>query len=300
MRPETDSYPKQATMADILEYTSANDTFSDFCLWEYTPTAPFEGKLRSATLLFHSLAFTGANQSTRDLIAAIRGGFGVSNTVWGVKKLGNRINWEFYFYDYRRRQRERSITKFVQTVRPFTDCKVPVNENLPYFMFSIDIDDQITSGTRDVDEIHMYIGNTGSTVSSGISYSLTRDASRLENFYYFFDARSQWEQIVSKARCSACFDDTQASIEQILWPELRDCAVIVVANKQYNDSVYFSRINVDQLLFFLRRMDYPDAIWRFVERHKRELNHLLFDVGIDYRMEGDRLVILKSGYYGIF
>ena len=30
------------------------------------------------------------------------------------------------------------------------------------------------------------------------------------------------------------------------------------------------------------------------------LDHMLYDVGFDYRMEGGRLNILKSAYYGVF
>jgi hypothetical protein len=146
----------------------------------------------------------------------------------------------------------------------------------------------------------MYIGNTGSSVSSGIAYSVKKERTRLENFYYFFDAKRQMKEIVGKASCSAYLAAGQVDMSQILWPELLDCSVIVVANKQRNDSVYFSRINVDQLIFFLERMGYPDEICRFVEVHRSELDHLLYDVGFDYRLEGDELVILKSGYYGTF
>jgi hypothetical protein len=89
-------------------------------------------------------------------------------------------------------------------------------------------------------------------------------------------------------------------MEGILWPELRDCRVIVVANKQRNDAVYFSGIRVDQLLLFLNRMGYPAALVSFVEENKARLDHLLYDVGFDYRVEGDELRILKSGYYVYF
>lgn len=287
-------------MLNRLEYTTAGDSFLDFCLWEYTPIAPFESKLRAASLLFHSFDVAGIDVRVFELIKAIRDGFGVSNTVWGVKKLGSDIAWEFYFYDYRKRERKRSITKFLDIVHPFADCEIRVNEDTPYYMFSIDIDERFVTGSRDLDEIHIYIGNTGSTVSSGIAYSVKTEGPRLENFYFFFDAKKQKREIVGKVACSAYFQDTQIDISQILWPELRDCSVIVVANKQNNDSVYFSRINVDQLIFFLKRMGYPDEMCRFVERHRLELNHLLYDVGFDYRMEGNSVVILKSGYYGIF
>ncbi len=81
---------------------------------------------------------------------------------------------------------------------------------------------------------------------------------------------------------------------------MRNCNVIVVANKQGNDAVYFSGIDVDQLIFFLKKMNYPGELTFFVEENRSNLDHLQYDVGFDYRMEGKELVILKSGYYGIF
>ncbi len=123
---------------------------------------------------------------------------------------------------------------------------------------------------------------------------------RLENFYFFFDAKRQMNEIMSKIACSAYVDSSQINIDRILWPELRDCRVIVVANKQQNDSVYFSRINVNQLIFFLRRMNYPETLVSFIEENRSKLDHLQYDVGYDYRMEGEDLIIMKSAYYGIF
>lgn len=287
-------------MTTRLEYSTATDTFSDFMLWKYAPIAPFEGKLRAASILFHSLEVAGIDRRVFELVDAIRGGFGVLNTVWGVKKLGNDIAWEFYFYDYRLRERNRSITKFLEIIRPFADCEVPIDENLPYFMFSIDIDERLVSGSGKVDEVHMYIGNTGSTVSSGICYSLKKEGTHLENFYYFFDPKVQMKEIVGKVSCSAYFDRIRSGIDQILWSELCNCNVIIVANKRNSDGVYFSRITIDQLVFFLRRMCYPDEICRFVEDHRSELNYQLYDVGFDYRTEGGNVVILKSGFYGLF
>lgn len=287
-------------MTNRIEYSTAADSLADFMLWKYAPVATVEGKLRAASILFHSLEVTGVDRRMFELVDAIRSGFGMLNTVWGIKKLGDKIAWEFYFYDYRLRERKRSITKLMDIIRPFADCEVPVDENLPYFMFSIDIDGQLVSGSGKVTEVHMYIGNTGSTVSSGICYSLKKEATRLENLYYFFDPKSQMQQIVGKASCSAYFDGTRSDIDQVFWPELCNCNVIIVANKRNNDSVYFSRITIDQLIFFLKRLRYPDDICHFVEGHREELDHQLYDVGLDYRSEGGKVVILKSGFYGLF
>lgn len=167
-------------------------------------------------------------------------------------------------------------------------------------MFSIDLRDDLVAGGGRLDEIHMYIGNVGSRVSSGICYSVTQERTRLENFYFFFDAVAQRKEILGKIASSAYVDTTRIPLDSILWPELRRCRLIVVANKQHNDCIYFSRIDVDQLLFFLRRMNYRQELVSFVEDHRPLLDHLLYDVGFDYRMEGGELRILKSGYYGFF
>jgi len=284
-----------------LELTTPEDLYFDYCLWEYAPAARCENKLRSSSLLFHSFDVAGVQGRVFDLVRAIRRGFGLFHTVWGLKKLRDGATaWEFYFYDYRRRERERSITKLLDIIRPFAPCGVIPNENHPYFMFSIDIDDRLIAGTKGLDEVHMYIGNPGSSVSSGICYSLTERGKRLENLYFFFDAKREWEDILAKTACSAHIDSTRIPFDRILRPELRECRVIVAANKQAGDSVYFSRIRVDQFLFFLKEMSYPPELVSFVEENRPRLDHLLYDVGFDYTMDGEDLIILKSGYYGTF
>jgi hypothetical protein len=283
-----------------LERMTAGEEFRDYCLWEYVPLAPHDGKFRSANLLFQTFALAGMPERAFDLVGAIREGIGSGRTVWGVKWRDGALGWEYYFYDYQRRERERSITRLQEILGPFAVSPVRANENLPYFMFSIDIDRALVLGERSLDEVHMYIGNVGSSVSSGICYSLTAGAMRLENFYFFFDARKQTKEIAAKVACSAHLDTTRVAMDQVLWPELRDCRVIVVANKQMHDAVYFSGIDVDQLLVFLRRMDYPPPLVAFVAEHRSSLDHLQYDVGIDYRMEDGKLVYLKSGFYGIF
>ena len=269
-------------------------------MWEYRPVVPCENKFRSANLLFHSFDVMQTNKRIFDLVQAIREGFGILRTVWGVKQLGREIRWEFYFYDYRKRERERSITRLLDIIRPLIPCEIRANESLDYFMFSVDIYKDLISGAASLEEVHMYIGNAGSTVSSGICYSLTTAGTRLENFYFFFDAKTQMDLIIDKIFCSAYVDITKIDVDRILWPELKACKVIVVANKQGNDAVYFSRINIDQLIFFMKRMDYPIGLISFVEENRVKLDHLQFDVGYDYKMEGNDLKILKSGYYGIF
>ena len=70
--------------------------------------------------------------------------------------------------------------------------------------------------------------------------------------------------------------------------------------KRTPDCVFFSGVTVDQLLFFLRRWRYPAGLVDFIQQHRDRLDHLTYDVGIDFALRDGRPVGLKSGWYGVF
>lgn len=286
------------TISQTLEYTTPDDRYFNYCWWNYTPVSDPAGKFRPVSLLRHSFAAGAAHAESDELVDRLRKSLGPFRTVWGVKHAGNRLAWEFYFYDYKRRERDLSISRVREALAPMARCDIPVNERLPYFMFSLDVDPILVRGRIDV--IHMYLGNPGSSVSSGVAYGVRTDSTTLENYYFFFDAKKQLQDASAKIFCSPYSDATRIAADLILWPQLRDCHTICVANKQHNDTVYFSGVKVAQLLFFLKTLRYPVPITDFVEEHQSRLDHLLFDVGFDYVTEGSSVRIVKSGFYGVF
>lgn len=287
-------------LADRLEYATASDPARNYCLWEYSPVAPAEDKFRSVNLLYQSFDHAAIDERAYAIVDAVRDAIGPFRTVFGVKAIGDRLAWELYFYDYDRLEREVSAGRVLSAIAPWVPCALTADERTPYFMFSLDLDADLAAGRRGLDVVHLYLGNPGSTVSSGIAYALRPGGCTLENFYFFFDGRTQREQAADKIACSAHLDVSRVSIDEVLVPELRECRTICVANKQGHDCVYFSGVTVDQLIHFLDRLRYPEGIRSFVRAHRGRLDHLLFDVGFDYRGSGDRLVVLKSGYYGVF
>ncbi len=287
-------------MSGIIELTSPEDRYYSYCLWEYRPVADPEGKFRAATLLFQSFDHAGIDGKAYLIVRKIREAFGISNTVWGTKWTGSEMVWEFYFYDYRRRDRERSVTRLLEALYPLVPSELSVNENLHYFMFSIDIDNRLLAPSGELEKISIYIGNIGSSVSSGISYTQTKQGRQLDNIYFFFDPKRHMDDIAGKICCSAFVEPARVDLDLVLWPELKECNTICLANKRHNDCIYFSGITVDQLIFFLVRMKYPEAVVSFITANREKLDHLLYDVGIDYRVEETGLRIIKSGYYGTF
>jgi hypothetical protein len=282
-----------------LERVTAADRFADYCLWDYAPVSDPAGKLRSAALLWQSLAATGASGRIVEACDGLRERLGPFRTVWGVKKFENRYAYEFYFYDYARLERTMPLGRVLDALRPVVDCSLQYPDGRPYFMFSLDLDNHIVDQARKLTDVSIYVGNPGSTVSSGICYNYSANGLRLDNFYFFFDAAKEMDDIRAKVACSAHLDLPGLPMDQILWPELRDCGVIVVANKKLHDGVYFSRIRIDQLILFLKRMDYPSGIIDFVEQNRAGLDHMLYDVGIDYRKTERGLEVVKSAFYGL-
>lgn len=288
------------SFSDRFEYTRPQDEYYDYCLWEYQTAGLSSRGFRSVNMLFDSLEYAGADPKWSALIAALQESIGRFRTVFGIKLDQGRLLWEFYFYDYAKKSRQRSMSRIIEAMQPFTACTIQPPENLPYFMFSIDVDDELITGRRTLDEIHMYMEHPGSKYASGVCYSLTKDKTMLENIYFFFNAKNQMKDVLQKLGCSAFCDWEHIDLKRVLWPEMQGCRVVVLAHKQGNDSVYFSRVNIDQLIFFLRKMEYPHRIRSFFKRNAKRLGHLLYDVSFDYIMHHGDLKILKSGYYGYF
>ena len=259
------------------------------------------GKFHSVNLLYDTFKFAGLGEHATKVVDTIRRAVGTSRTVWGLKHGPDGLRWEFYFYDYNRRDRERSISLVVGALKELLPCPVIAQEDLHYFMFSIELTVAQLQGPAPLDKVNMYIGNIGSQVSSGISYSLTPTGRHLDNFYFFFRPAEHLEDIVGKVVCSAFIDAPSIKPDLILWPELLDCETICVANKRINDCVYFSGLRIDQFLFALKRLEYPEPLVSFISDNYSRLDHLLYDVGFDYTVARDgSLQILKSGYYGFF
>lgn len=291
---------KMTSFKPHYELNSASADLFDFCLWPYPEQKNSTNKYKSISLLFNSFQTAKLSDQSIHFVHHIRKRIGQNKTVWGVKNVNGTLSWELYFYDYDRLERKTSIERLLKTVQPFFHCPLRIDESNPYFMFSFDFDEMLLRRARELDEINIYIGNPSTAVSSGLCYRLNQYNLELTNLYYFFNRKEHWEDIISKTLCSAHLCLNKLSISDLLRPELVDCETIVVANKKHADGLYFSRLNLEQFITFLKKCNYPLQIIQFIEQNRTKLDHMLYDVGIDYKMINGKLAITKSAYYGFF
>lgn len=284
-----------------VKTSTAQDPPLDYCLWLYdAPRAVRHGDLRKSTLLDASLPLGAMAERMSVLTEAIRACFGAWGTVFGVKWADGKLSWEFYFYDYDRWDRRRGMKDFIAATNGLLNIDAPVAEDLPYFMFSVEIDDRHLGGARAVEQFDVYMGLPDNGVSAGVCYGLTQAGFDLRNIYHFYDARRQIEDARQKTCATVRFDARRLDLSQLFWPEMAGAEVVVVANKRHADGLYFSRIDVGALEHFLGRIEFPAPIRAFVAENREGLSHHLFDVGFDYVVEGGAVRCTKGSFYGVF
>jgi len=278
-----------------LVHSTDEDRFFDYCLQPYDPLRDPRGKLRSESLLWNSLDVAGATPSLDEALRAVQLRAGRDMTVVGIKHHEGRLWWELYFYDRQKEDDAVQASSIIDAVAPWFNVAPKPLETVPYFMFSFDISPNIADGGT-VEIVNLYLPYF--QVQGGRSYKQSVTGLEMDNVYRFLHPKTEIRQIMHDIRQSVFIDYTRVSLATVLLPELIDCNRICVAKKRFADAVYYSGIDVGQLLFFLKRFDYPAAIQTFVEGHRDVLDHLRFDVGIDFTMRPDGSVVMtKTSYY---
>lgn len=282
------------------QFTRDSDIAQDFCAWPYNPPrAPADDALRSVALLYKSFEIAGLGSDMLTLTDSIRYRWGRFATVWGMKWSHAGPSWEFYFYDYARAGRRLGVADFLDVSQGHLACDLTPDDEKPYFMFSVEVSPDHLSG-KPLDQIDIYMGNPGSSVSSGICYGMTNSGYTMRNFYFFFNAWREQKEIHDKLTESIHLPQTGVNLDDLLWPEMAGAETIVVANKRERDALYFSRIRAAQLAFFLDRLSFPVPLQNFLAENLDALDHHLYDVGWDFDFtDGGEVIPTKGSFYGL-
>lgn len=289
---KTDAVPGRRSS---LVPSTERDRFFDYCLQPYSPRCDPAGKLRGESLLWNSLEAAGLAPALWEPFDAIRVAAGRDMTVFGVKLWEGRLSWEMYFYDPQRDDRQITAAALRRALVGVLDIRPLVPDTTRYFMYSFDLDATSLAEAR-VPELNVYLQFYEG--QGGHSYAQREDCCELRNTYRFHEPKREIDAILHQVRRSMWVDVSAVRLADIVIPELFECSKICVAKKRSADAIYYSGISVDQLRWFLHRFDYPEAVTSFVDQHRAGFDHLMFDVGIDYRSRPDgSLEYPKTGYY---
>jgi hypothetical protein len=283
----------RAARAAGEERCEAVDRFHDYVLGEYAPLAPHAGKLRSVSLLHASFALLGVEAEGRALVERIRATLGPFRTVWGIKQAPGRgvTGWEIYFYDFERAHPDLGIARMRAALEPVLAIDATEPHPLPWHMWSVEVAPEHLRGELAA-SIDVYMDMR--------SYKARGSAYAFENVYTFHEPRAEIEAVLHRLRSSVHFDERRDNLGALMPPSLFRCGRLCVANKRLADALYFSRVPSRAAHAFLVAQGYPAPLAGFFEANEADLDHLLWDVGVDFRGDDGPLRVTKTSVYGSY
>lgn len=276
--------------------------YYDYCLDAYSPISPVQGKLSSNVLLENSFTNSPHEKTLQLLVECIRERIGLWNTVWGVKLQNKALHWELYFYNHGQKEPHNRVSNVLKIFRSLFEVPAFVEidvEKQPYFMFSVDLSDR-SLRTRRIEHVHLYTqGRLGTDQAN--SYYWGVDGLHFENHCEFFRQPKERRELLHKIKNSVFLvHDPFSFLRHDLVKFLMPCYQVCISQKTDKDGLYFSRVKIQQLLYFLDYFAYPKHIVDFVRSHSAELDHLLYDVAFDITLGPKGFKFGKSSYYGVF
>ncbi|MCA9676100.1 MAG: hypothetical protein KC464_13760, partial [Myxococcales bacterium] len=239
------------------------------------------GGLRAVNVLYASFALAGVEDAGVALVDALRAQLGPGRTVWGVKHVAGVLSWELYVYDPGGARAEARPRAVLDALAPRLTVATPLPATpVPHHMFSVEVSRAALVGDAAAALTYYVHGDGGPGASR--SYALGADGLRLANLYTFHDPRADVRAVIDRLRSSVHLGAPPQGVAAVLWPSLRRCRRICVANKPAADGVYFSGVDTDQLVAFVDAHGWPAPLRDAIDGRRHRYGHLAWDVGFDF------------------
>lgn len=300
--------PEQRTR-DELVLASDRDRHINLGFEAYRPVRPMVDKIRAENLLWHSLLHAGVLGDWDDPIHAIQRQLGRDRSVWGVfvdleAAAGpGPLSWELRLLNTEARSPLGILDTLRETLAPWLELAPGLEQGPPYAILGLRFDTQtMARGRLDTVELHERIPGTraldvyrtgvvdGEQVRERVSHDVVREPKR-EIF-----------EVLPLIKTSEFVDFSadKRLLGRVMTPELFACRRVHICKRPDSDALCFSGLNIEQLAFSYKRFEFPAAMLAFLETHKDRLEHLLYDVAVDYVARAGRIVHLRCGFYSSF
>ena len=283
-------------------YEQPQTLHRDYVLQDYDPPCDPTGGLHPLSLFRHVLRAEGLLDSVWPIASSLRSFLGAEQTVWGFK-YDNQGQFGVEFYLYRNQGPEdahrKSVEALVECLKPLIEIPSEVDERLPYFMLSLELNKEVLQRGQ-ADGFRVYTAADRRVAGfDGLSYLVAGRQLLLENYYCFYGIPNELGEL--RQRLTYLPRAGSASSQKALLPDyLSDCHTICQATKQRGDGLYFSRIRTSALERFLATY-LPGPALDLIQERQAELEHLLWDIGIDYSVAfgTTEASVRKAGIYGV-
>lgn len=293
-----------------LERASDRDRHINLGFEAYRPVRPIVDKVRAENLLWHSLLHAGVLDQWDDPLHAIQRQVGRDRSVWGmfVDLDGGALSWELRLLNTEARSPLGVLDALRTTLAPWIELAPGLAEAPPYAILGLRFDTHtLAQGKLETVELHerspgtreLEVYRTGAAGRLLVSRDTVLEPKRHIDEVLPLIKRSDFVDFAADKRL----------LGRVLIPELFACRRLHISKRPALgerpgcDALCFSGVNIEQLLFAYKRFEFPAALLGFLTTHQAELEHLLFDVAIEYRanaQQAQQIEYPRVGYYGSF
>jgi len=225
---------------------------------------------------------------------------------WGIKNINGKLEWEMYFY--RQVTDIKKSMSIIKEIFPNLPTSLPESTERQVDMWSININDLSPK------EINLYSCTSHpneKVFSAAKTFAYDGTNYKYQNDYLSWLTANRQDYVASDLQAikeeilpSPFINNNQSEIhntidmDNILLPEFLKATAITTCTKKDCESIYYQALEIDLLIIFLKKFNYPQKQIDFLENNKKKLSHLVYCVSFDYKIENNKFKILKSGYYG--
>lgn len=237
---------------------------------------------------------------------------GINNTIWAIKKVNDKINWEYYFYGLS--LDEPSELSNLYSYNPKLSLKEYYkNIHKKYFplenldieklnkyknkliIFSVDVHPKFFNEEK-IGNIDIYIDKNNKNIIK-IPYKCScysfSDVINHKGNNFIYDIKDNAQKL-------AMLDKLQIYPKNILIDGWENINHVTIIDKIYANSIsinYFG-FDIDTFIIFLKKHSYAKDFIDNIENNKEQLNHLSFEFAEDY--DKYTLDVTKTTIYGSF
>jgi hypothetical protein len=297
-----DPDPHAELVGSIAELVpaSSGDRYFDLAFIRYRPLRPAEGKFAAESLLWHSLQLAGIAKDWEAPLGALRERLGPGRLHWGVADARGQPRWTL---------RIANPDDQIALVDELRDTLAPWVELAP------GLDPAVATSCA----VIVGFGFDAQTLAQGqiASIELHRRGERPRDMlverhgpgpnhappqYSVFESKREIDEILPRLRASETVDvvGEPRLLGRVLIPELFASRWLHVGSDRVAgcDSLGFCGVNVEQLLWFVRRFEFPAATLAWLASHQHGFTHLLFDVQLRYRQGASGVEHFSPSYHG--
>jgi hypothetical protein len=299
--------PTVEVLPGELERASDRDRHINLGFEAYRPVRPLVDKVRAENLLWHSLLHAGVLEQWDDPLHAIQRQVGRDRSVFGVFVELDRgaLSWELRLLNTEARSPLGVLDALRATLAPWIELAPGLDEAPPYAVLALRFDTHtLAHGKLETVELHerspgtheLEVYRTGAAGRTLVSRDTVLEPKRHIDEVLPLIKRSEHVDFAADKRL----------LGRVLIPELFACRRLHMSKRPaYDersgcDALCFSGVNIEQLLFAYKRFEFPAALLGFLTEHQAQLEHLLFDVSIEYKSAGAKIEYPRVGYYGSF